>query len=284
MLKKLSIATCTISPQLTLTFLHSILPYIVDDQIIVILDGKEYTNEDLSRFAYENGILLITNEKNMGLSYSRNVAMEKAENEYIIFFDDDTVLIDNVIESYKIWFEKGYDLLGGPLLLPRNYPKLPNWLPEGQSALFGIHINQEKIWGGNFGYNLKKAKIKNILFQINLGRKDGQLQAGDDTTFIKEYCAKNHTEGLFRQELAIEHHINPKRYTFRYLSRRTFWQGRCEIRRKSFFNGFIKEFKRNFHSNKKKYEITKFGMGAILFSYYITGNLVEILNLARKKI
>jgi glycosyltransferase involved in cell wall biosynthesis len=277
----IAIAICTIHPDLAIRALNSIQKFSAKDRIIVVVDGRKYLHIDLVNYVKNNkNIVLVINEENRNLSYDRNIAIQNAKSNYIIFFDDDVILHENVVSKYKMYFGLGYDIVGGPLQLPVGYPKPPGWLPVGLSALYGIHTNQKKIWGGNFGFNVSKSKT--LSFQENLGRKGRQLQSGDDTLFIQQYCKSNGVLPFFSEDLAVFHCINLNRFKLGYLVRRYFWQGRSEIRRNSFLSGFKKEFLRSFNVFSKNSSlllvIVKSIVGLAFFTTYLFGCFYELIN------
>jgi glycosyltransferase involved in cell wall biosynthesis len=278
---KVSIAICTINPESALNTLSSLDKYTSDDERIVVLDGVHLDgNSLLKKYCDSNkNTRLLINKNNEGLSYSRNLAIRSATHDYLIFFDDDIVLSNNVIDNYKKLFSKNYTLIGGPLQLPKSYRGLPIWLPEGFSSLLGIHTTQKKIWGGNFGFNLKLLKQYKLYFQDNLGRKGKQLQSGDDTTFISSYINLINQRCAFADSLAVEHHISKNRFTFFYIAYRAYWQGRSEARRKMITKGFKKEFKRAFTFSTKQLaqiQLKTFVGIALLFAFSI-GVMLELL-------
>nr|WP_154983956.1 glycosyltransferase family 2 protein [Paenibacillus xylanexedens] len=283
----LTILVCTINPNMCIRMLDSLLPFLSEnDETIVLLDGSEYDPTRLlenHQKSSPNYVLSIS-ETNVGLSFSRNRGMKLAKNDYVIFFDDDVVLVQNVLLHYKRLFAEGYNLVGGPLLLPSSYPPLPSWFPEGYSSLFSIHSpKQTKIWGANFGFDVKKANKINLEFSYELGRKGSDLASGDDTSFIRLYC-QTYGEGFFSPDVAIEHYVDFKRYSLKYLSFRAYWQGRSEVRRNSIFQGLIKELNRAFtlgHFRLKDF-LRVFG-GVYLFSCVLYGVFTELLCVKRSK-
>jgi len=68
-------------------------------EIIVVNDcSTDKTNSILDRYASQ--ITIITNENNSGLSYSRNVALDRATGNFIMFMDGDDYFLDtDVIEQ-----------------------------------------------------------------------------------------------------------------------------------------------------------------------------------------
>ena len=231
----ISIIICTINVEIVPRALNSLVGQIKEgDELILIVDGKEYLSSNAAlQIVKNNGWRAIVNEKNMGLSFCRNLGLNKMKNSFCIFFDDDTEITYSVIDKYRTHFNQGKYMVGGLLKLPKEYPPLPKWFPDGMSSLLGIHTFQYKIWGANFGFNADYAKQKNITFIQNLGRKGRGLQSGDDTTFIKQYSSMN-IEALFDPDIVVYHYINKDRYKLKYMIRRAYWQGVSEVRRHSF--------------------------------------------------
>ena len=60
-----------------------------DFEIIIINDGStDYTNQILNEYNNHNNIIII-NQENHGVSYSRNIGLDNANGEYICFIDGD---------------------------------------------------------------------------------------------------------------------------------------------------------------------------------------------------
>lgn len=275
----ISIIICTINVDFAERMLQSLVGKIKkDDEVLLIVDGRKYiTSNKVLDIIKANNWRVIINEENQGLSYSRNVAMNEMINDYCIFFDDDTVITDGVIERYRKHFNDHYDMVGGLLKLPEHYPKLPKWFPDGMSSLLGIHTFQYKIWGANFGFNVKFAKENNLTFIQKLGRKGKGLQSGDDTTFIKTYCEKG-KEQLFDKEIVVYHYVNENRYKLKYMIRRAYWQGISEVRRNSFIAGLKKEAKRAMQidlAHNKMFIVPKFGVSVMFIIVFLIGAFVE---------
>jgi len=77
-------------------------------EIIVVNDkSTDKTLEILEK--YKNNIIIINNEKNLGLGGSRNIACKHAKGEYIIYLDaDDTLYENTTLEKIKEVLEKNY--------------------------------------------------------------------------------------------------------------------------------------------------------------------------------
>lgn len=243
----LSIAICTINPDICLRLLKSLMNFInKNDQIIVLVDGRIYidhTKPEFLSFCQKYNIEVIINDENIGLSYCRNKAMQIAKNQYIVFFDDDTILLNNTLEHFRQSFIDGKTVGGARLTAPEHYKRKMGVLSEGYSYVFGIHSCEEKIWGACFGFDVNIAKENNLYFEPLLGRKGRGLQSGDDTLFVKEYL--NISNNPFFINYPVQHCFNPNRLTVKYILRRVFWQGRSEIRRSNFKLGWQKEKERS---------------------------------------
>lgn len=278
---KITFIICSINIDKLVLSIHSILPYLSNNTLLIILDG--ISDKKIKEYNSHEGIKIIVNKKNMGLSYSRNLGMDTAETDYIVFFDDDIELTHNIIMKYQELFAEGYNILGGPLKLPKDYPPLPYWLSSGYAYLFTIHTNNKRIWGANFGFNLKLAKNHNLFFNKKLGRKGKGLESGDDTTFIQDLS--NFTNKIkFSEALSINHRFDLNRYLLSYQIKRVFWQGRSEVRRNNIILGIKKEFQRSFYFKKGLYNNMIPTFTSIAFiNVFFSGILYEKLLLVVRK-
>jgi glycosyltransferase involved in cell wall biosynthesis len=286
---KVSIVISTIRPEKTLVLLASIYRQMISsgDEIILIfdLDMDDETKSLFKVFEQTLDISTIYNNKNLGLSHNRNLGMKLARNNFVIFFDDDTIIRESVIETYKKNFKQNYQAIGGPLILSSFYPKLPMWLPKGLSSLFGIHTVQKRIWGGNLGIDLKFLKKHDISFQENLGRKGEGLQSGDESNVLEKISNKN-GKAVFDTNLAIYHCIDKNRYRVSYLIRRAFWQGISEVRKQTILQGIKKDFNRSIQvdvNGSFLVKLVQYLMGMLFFGTFLTGVLFELVALNWRK-
>lgn len=69
-------------------------------EIIIVNDcSTDKTREKLVQYENIQNIKIIDNEKNMGLSYSRNIALENSSGDYIGYIDSDDYISQNYYES-----------------------------------------------------------------------------------------------------------------------------------------------------------------------------------------
>ena len=83
------------------------------DEIIGIIDSSKKDFDFLSKKLLGNkNITLLYSGGKKGPAYCRNIGIKKAENPYIVLFDDDIIPSKTVISDYKNLFEKNPDKFG----------------------------------------------------------------------------------------------------------------------------------------------------------------------------
>ena len=105
-------------------------------ELIVVVDG----NKKLYDKIIKNGIeidKLVLNEKNIGLSKSRNKGLIEASGEIIVFFDDDTIADENWIKELVRMYEEYDAIAAGGKIIPKWLSKKPKFLPEEYYWLIG---------------------------------------------------------------------------------------------------------------------------------------------------
>jgi glycosyltransferase involved in cell wall biosynthesis len=73
---------------------------------------------------------VILNEKNLGLSESRNKGIKEAEGDVIAFFDDDAVADEDWLKELERMYKEYDAIAAGGRLMPRWTTKKPKFLPE----------------------------------------------------------------------------------------------------------------------------------------------------------
>lgn len=107
-LPTLSIYTCAFNSGKTISAtINSVLPQLgLDDEYIIVNDGStDNTLEEIAKF-HDPRIKLISNEQNLGLASSSNIAINKARGKYIMRVDaDDALLPEFHISFYYMYSE-----------------------------------------------------------------------------------------------------------------------------------------------------------------------------------
>ncbi len=144
-----------------------------DFEIIIVNDCSkdEETNRICKGIGENNSIKIIWNETNIGLSGSRNIAVEKMKNDVAVFLDADDILTENAIANIKNTFNvaENIDFVFGnylkkekalettidcSIIADENGYLSPlalttNWILLGTSPF------KKKLWEKNIGYSLE---------------------------------------------------------------------------------------------------------------------------------
>lgn len=147
-MKYISVAICSIRPQLIINIVNCIRKFNKVIPIFVVIDGRDYLDFDIKKKLQDiNDLNLVVFDENKGLSYARNYVIKNVATKYVVFLDDDVQLEYDLFEKYLSLFDAGYDIVGGWIRLPKEYKPLPKWLPDLYTSLLGIHASERKDLG-----------------------------------------------------------------------------------------------------------------------------------------
>ena len=202
-----------------------------DTELIVVVDGNA---ELYAKIKTEHKSIdkIILNEKNLGLSESRNRGIKEANGDVVAFFDDDAVAADNWLEEIARMYRDEGAIAAGGKLVPKWVSKEPKILPEEYYWLIGAthkgfpeEITEVRnTFGSNISFNADVLKALGG-FKSEMGVKGTGLLQGEET----ELCARMREKfgkGVIYNPAAIVHHkVFPERLRMRFLLKRAFWQG-----------------------------------------------------------
>jgi len=69
-------------------------------EVLVVDDGSADNTGDVVRSFKDKGVRYIRTEKNQGRPFARNIGIKEAEGEYILWLDDDDILMPKAVEQY----------------------------------------------------------------------------------------------------------------------------------------------------------------------------------------
>lgn len=161
-------------------------------EIVVVVDGNRGLYDKILKSGIEEAdkveVKVILNEKNLGLSESRNRGMKEAKGDVIAFFDDDAVADTNWIKELVRMYEEREAIAAGGLLLPKWVSKKPKFLPEEFYWLIGAThkgfpegvTEVRNTFGSNISF---KADVLKTLggFRGEMGVKGKGLLQGEET-------------------------------------------------------------------------------------------------------
>lgn len=204
-------------------------------EIVVVVDGnKKLHNRILKSGIAIGNVRVMLNEKNLGLSASRNRGIKEAKGDVIAFFDDDAVADEDWLdEIMRMYDDEGAIAVGGKLL-PKWMTKKPNFLPEEFFWLVGAthkgFADEEGVtevrntFGSNLSFKVEVLKELNS-FQSEMGVKGkGQLQ-GEETELCERMRKKFGRGVIYNPNAVVYHKVFPERLKLHFLLRRAFWQG-----------------------------------------------------------
>lgn len=133
---------------------------------IVLVD--DCSTEDISWLdKFEDDVKIFRNKKNKGVSYARNLGLEKSSGDYIQFVDSDDDVTDDFLHIIYTNIRKGYDYC------------LYRWLFNNRVTEGDIH-KDSLLWNwAVWGYTLTRATIGNVRF-------DEKLLCGEDIDFLRK--------------------------------------------------------------------------------------------------
>jgi len=204
---------------------------------ILIIDNNctDNTVEIVNKYSSINDNIRLVNEKNQGLSYARNRAMEEARGEIIVFIDDDAEMCTDYLSILKKVFdeEKNIGTVGGPIEVGW-LGSVPEWYEPGLDSWFnylylGSYRREIKypciIYGTNMAF---PAKILKEIggFDTSLGRIGSKLLAGEEAELFIRLNKKTGLRIIYDPALKVKHLICPERLSPEYLIEKAKWTGR----------------------------------------------------------
>lgn len=176
-------------------------------------------------------------ETNQGLSYARNLGIQKAKGDIVIYVDDDATVNKVYIQTYFDFFinNPNIDAAGGPIL-PVYETAEPKWMSHYTRQLITGKLDLGKKQhefphkafpgGGNAAY--RKSVFEKVgFFNVQLGRKGNSLIGAEE----KDIFDKMTNQGMrfFYLPNAILYHIIPEnKLSKEYFNRLTYSIGVSE--------------------------------------------------------
>jgi glycosyltransferase involved in cell wall biosynthesis len=236
------IATCRREPFL-LDCIASILRNGFQDFEIIVVDQDRARTLPAAlrrRFGDEPRLVYVPLDQ-ANLSRARNVGVEHARAEVIIFSDDDVEVSPGWLRAYADAFEAcgGKPAVVGGRLDPLWLTPRPRWLPESKEYLLGIYDKHDGLdfmsehdlpIGANFATHRKVVDAVGP-FDERVGpaysRKRGMI-FGDDSLFAL-YARRAHYPIYHQAAAQAWHKMLAHKVSKRWFIRRCFWEGVTQL-------------------------------------------------------
>ena len=172
-------------------------------ELIIIDDAsKDNTlNKIIEYKKIDNRIKLITNDKNMGVSYSRNIGLKEAKGEYITFIDsDDTyfeyaleTMIELIINKQTDAVKFSFNRIIGTNILEQIYNKdlLEKIFYKDKIDFLKSKFLKNEVQAYVWNMIIKAKIAKNVLFNENLGMMEDTIWFFDILGKIKNIYFSN---------------------------------------------------------------------------------------------
>ncbi len=230
---KVSVIICTYNRE---KFLKSALESYKNQSLendkfeIIVVDNKSTDNTKnlVGEFIAENPSLNVRYvfEENQGLSYARNRGIIEAENEILVFVDDDAEVEKDFLKNIKTHFETDDEVkaIGGKVEPVFESGKEPDWLSP---YLWGLvtkidYGNKAKTFPGNkypVGCNMSfRREVFDMFgkFDTELGRIGRVGLAGEEKDIFDRLKASG-AKIMYFPDITVHHHIDDYRLEKPYI-------------------------------------------------------------------
>jgi GT2 family glycosyltransferase len=178
-------------------------------------------------------------EKRQGLSFARNLAVQKAEGELLVFLDDDAIVDRNYLSSYWKYYQESNLLCLGSKILPwhkNEAIRIPPWFNKTNWGVLSMLDMGEKIkevtypkfpYGGNLAVT-KKLFLEFGFFDEAMGRKGKNLNSNMEIEFMRR-LQEAHIPIYYVPDAIIYHLVQPERMNRRFFLKRFYAQGKSDV-------------------------------------------------------
>lgn len=236
---KCSIVVCTYNraESLRATLINIIQQEYEDLEIIVVdNNSQDHTREVVASLSSSVYPIKYYVESRQGLSYARNLGVDEASGEIVLFLDDDAIPLkkDWVERIASVYHDSEVGVAGGDLLpVWPEADEEPKWLPKSLRSPLGLtnFSYQETTtlsyptypWGANISFR-KKDILALGGFCTELGRVGYNLLGGEET----DLCMRLEKAGkkiLYVPEAEVQHFISKEKLVYDSFSERAIFQG-----------------------------------------------------------
>lgn len=234
---RVSVIVCTYTEDMYEHFceaVDSVLAQTYDDvEVILVSDGNESLYQRIvDDYGDNSTVKTHCNDENVGLSESRNNALEYVTGDVVALIDDDAIADKHWIEELVSVYESQDVIAVGGKMTPMWVAGKPRFLPSEFYWLVGVthkgFADDGEEVRNTFGSNIsfRTWVLKELDgFESAVGRQgDKNLQAHET-----EFCSRMREEYgqgvMYTTDAKVSHKVFPYRTEKRWLLERAFWQG-----------------------------------------------------------
>ena len=234
---RVSVVICTYTEEMYDHFqeaVESVLSQTYEDiELVLVSDGNQQLYDRI-RTDYGDHPTVAThcNEENVGLSESRNNALEYVTGEVVAFLDDDAIADKRWIEELVSVYERRDAIAVGGKMTPIWVAGKPRYLPEEFYWLVGVTHRGFAEPGeevrNTFGSNISfRTRVFEDLggFESQVGRRDDKNLQAEEPEFGARMREAYGRGVVYNPSAMVGHKVFEFRTRKRWLLERAFWQG-----------------------------------------------------------
>jgi glycosyltransferase involved in cell wall biosynthesis len=199
---------------------------------VLMLDQKN--DQEIIDFCQQNSTpniqLLYQTIPAKSLSFARNEAIRMCETAILLYIDTDAIATPNWAYELSEGMHKQDAAVGGGKIIAKWHCK-PGFLQKSplvleQYSMLDLgddDLEVKKIIGANFGLNIHKLE-KLACFDENLGRKNGKLLGGEETSLCAAAIKAGYRVFYFGKS-KVYHQVLPERINFKWICKRMYYGG-----------------------------------------------------------
>jgi len=234
---KLSVVVCTYSEDTYEHFcesVESVRDQTYDDvEIVLVVDGNEALYDRVrEEYGDLENVKLHCNDENVGLSASRNNALEYVTGDVVALIDDDAVADERWIEELVSVYESSDAIAAGGPLKPLWVAGKPSFLPEEFYWLVGVNrpgfADDGEEVRNTFGSNISfRTEVLRDLggFSSHVGRQGEKNLQAHETEFCARMAEEYERGVVYNDDAVVSHKVFDYRTDPRWLFERAFYQG-----------------------------------------------------------
>lgn len=232
-----SVVICTYSPDMFDAFaesVDSILEQTYDDiELVVVVDGNQQLYDRvIAEYGESESVSVYLNEENVGLSQSRNNALEYVTGDVVALIDDDAVADPHWVEELVSVYEQQDPIAVGGRMVPDWVAGKPEFLPSEFYWLIGVTHkgfaeNGEEV-RNTFGSNIsfRRSVLEELGgFEPAVGRQGEKNLQAHETEFCARMNAHYGRGVVYNADAIVAHKVFEFRTNKQWLLKRAFWQG-----------------------------------------------------------